>query len=258
MAPEQLALQPVTPRSDLYAVGVVLWELIASRRLFDSPDGATTIERVLKGPIEPPSRYASNVPLALEQLVLRSLSRDPAERHATGAEMAAELAACITPADPAEIGQWVEAAGEDTAAKRRPVPGRKARTAPLAIDVDVQLADETINEVVVRRDRRLRIATLVALVAAGLLLVAAAVAVVVSLRSQAPLAESEDSGLVASVDLDASSAGSSALLEPIEASVLAPLAEASAPVPDAQTASSPPPKKPPRRWLRGPRRRKKP
>ena len=124
MAPEQLALQPVTPRSDLYAVGVVLWELIASRRLFDSPDGATTIEKVLKGPIVPPSRYASNVPLALEQLVLRSLSRDPAERFATGAEMAAELAACIPPAEPGEIGHWVEAAGTDTAARRRTVPAK--------------------------------------------------------------------------------------------------------------------------------------
>jgi hypothetical protein len=250
MAPEQLALEPVTPRSDLYAVGVVLWELIASRRLFDSPDGATTIEKVLKGPVDPPSRYASNVPLALEQLVLRSLSRNPAERYATGAEMAAELAACIEPAEAAEIGQWVEAAGEDTAAKRRPaLPGRRP---PMATVPDAQLADETINEVVGRHDPRLRIA---ALVAAGVLLLAAAVVVVVSLRSRGSAAEAEDSGAPALVDPDAASVLPVAPPDLPEASALAPLADASVPAP---VSSAPPAKKAPRRSPRWLRRRKSP
>ena len=128
MAPEQLALEPVTPRSDVYAVGVVLWELIASRRLFDSPDGAVTISKVLKGEIEPPSKYASGVPEALEILVIRALSRDPADRFASGAEMAAELAACVAPASTNEVAAWVGAASVDSTTKKPPGVG-EARAA---------------------------------------------------------------------------------------------------------------------------------
>ena len=105
---------------------------------------------MLKGDVEPPSRYASGVPLALEQLVLRALSRDPALRFESGAEMARALAECLPPAPAAEIAAWVSVAAADSLSRRRSEEGRRAAM-PTMPD---ELPDQTINEAVVRRTQR--------------------------------------------------------------------------------------------------------
>jgi serine/threonine-protein kinase len=256
MAPEQLALQPVTPRSDLYAVGVVLWELITSRRLFDGPDGAATIDKVLKGNVEPPSKYASGVPLALEQLVLRALAHDPAERFATGAEMAQALAACVPPAPPEEVAAWVvEAAGEALSRRRPDVVGKPAPpTTP-----DVELPDLTINEALLRRERdrahgRGRGLMLLLAMVIFVLAVAAVTAVIVHLRSAGPDPEeaTEEAGATTVPIASVPDAAPSLPLAGESNAVDAALDPADASADPAAT------KKAPRRYHRHPRRPRSP
>ena len=63
--------------ADVYAMGVVLWELLAGRRLFQADNDPALLKVVLAGAKEPPGRYAPHVPAALDALVMRALAPDP-------------------------------------------------------------------------------------------------------------------------------------------------------------------------------------
>lgn len=113
MAPEQLRGQPVQPAADLYATGVVLWELLVGEPLFDARDDAQIYGLVLEGRIHAPRRLVADIPPELDALVMRALARDPAERFASARDMAAALERAIRPASSDEVGAWVrELVGE--------------------------------------------------------------------------------------------------------------------------------------------------
>ena len=86
VAPEYLGGK-LDARCDLWAVGVVLHELLTGRRLFDAPDGFITLERVRLMAIPPPSRSNREVPPDLDDIVLTALDRDPAHRWQNAAAM---------------------------------------------------------------------------------------------------------------------------------------------------------------------------
>jgi serine/threonine-protein kinase len=108
MAPEQLRGERIDRRVDIYAAGVVLWELLTLVRLFVTKDDATTIENLLSRKVEPPSAFAADVPPALDEVVMRALARDPAQRFDTAKQMAAALEAAVPVATQAKVGEWVE------------------------------------------------------------------------------------------------------------------------------------------------------
>jgi serine/threonine-protein kinase len=113
MAPEQLRGREVDRCTDVYAAGVVLWELLARRRLFVSSTPGETMARVLEQPVDPPSRHASDVPPSLDEAVMRALRRDPRERFATAEEFANALEAAVAPAPSRAVARWVaDLAGE--------------------------------------------------------------------------------------------------------------------------------------------------
>src|SRR5262249_12949827 len=88
MAPEQLrGKRDVTLRVDVYAAGVVLWEVLTGEKLFDGESEAEVFGHVLEGVVAPPSTRA-DVPTAIDQVVLRALARDPDARFASALEMA--------------------------------------------------------------------------------------------------------------------------------------------------------------------------
>jgi tRNA A-37 threonylcarbamoyl transferase component Bud32 len=94
MAPEQARGEPVDGRTDLFALGVMLWELCAGRRLFARDGDAATLAALLSAePISPPSAWNELVPPALDGVVLAALERDAARRTASAEELAAALAA---------------------------------------------------------------------------------------------------------------------------------------------------------------------
>ena len=91
MPPEQARGDPIDARADVFALGVVLWEMCAGRRLFARESEAATLAAVETAPVSPPSEWNEEVPPRLDALVLSALARDPSRRTAS-AEMAQALA----------------------------------------------------------------------------------------------------------------------------------------------------------------------
>jgi eukaryotic-like serine/threonine-protein kinase len=93
LSPEQLwNAQLVSPLSDQYALGVMLYECAAGRPPFTGINHHELVDAILHAPLPPPSRHAP-VPAALDRVVLRAMSRDPAQRFADVAALADALAA---------------------------------------------------------------------------------------------------------------------------------------------------------------------
>jgi serine/threonine protein kinase len=90
MSPEQVRSETIDARADIFALGVVLWECLCGRRLFQRPTDLGTTEAVLHEPISPPSAFVA-VDGALEAIVMRALARDRDLRFATALEFSNEL-----------------------------------------------------------------------------------------------------------------------------------------------------------------------
>lgn len=91
MAPEQCAGKAVDRRSDVFALGVVAYELATVRRLFKGASEFLTMSAIVNGDIPKPSQYRRDVPPALEAIMMKALARDPRDRFATAGEMAVAL-----------------------------------------------------------------------------------------------------------------------------------------------------------------------
>ena len=78
-------------RCDIYALGVTLYEMLALRPAFDDPDRARLIRRILDHEPPPLRKIDPRIPLDLETVVHKAMAREPADRFATAAELAAEL-----------------------------------------------------------------------------------------------------------------------------------------------------------------------
>jgi serine/threonine protein kinase len=118
MAPEQVRSKPITRATDIYAASVVLWEALTGRRLFQGQQDAVLIERILFGTIDAPSARAPSIPEALNAIVLRGLSREPADRFGTAREMVRAMRDCVRLASASEVGDWLEGLLGDQLADR--------------------------------------------------------------------------------------------------------------------------------------------
>jgi serine/threonine-protein kinase len=110
MAPEQLRGGKVDRRTDVYASGVVLWETLAGRSLFDAEVNAELLGQRAAGnvPVPAPRSLNAAVSSELEAIVLRAVEVDPARRFATAHEMAQALESTGDIASPDEIALWVQ------------------------------------------------------------------------------------------------------------------------------------------------------
>lgn len=114
MAPEQLLSEPVDARTDVFAVGVMLWECLTLRRLFSGNDIAETTGRLLHAPIRAPSAFAPNLPKQLDQVVMCALEREPHDRFHSAAEFADALEGAFRLARSVEVGRWVELVADES------------------------------------------------------------------------------------------------------------------------------------------------
>ena len=91
MSPEQIEGKALTFHSDMYSLGVVLYELLTGRRPFLAENIDTLLAKILKAEPAPPSALRPALPKALDAVVLRAMQKNPAHRYATWSELALEL-----------------------------------------------------------------------------------------------------------------------------------------------------------------------
>jgi serine/threonine protein kinase len=118
MAPEQVTAGPVNRQTDIFSASIVLWELLASRRLFRGQNEADTLYNVLQAPIEPPSKYTRGISGTIDDVVMRGLQRDRSKRYGSAREMAIQLEKAAPIVSAREVGEWVERVARDTLLRR--------------------------------------------------------------------------------------------------------------------------------------------
>jgi serine/threonine protein kinase len=91
MSPEQIRGQPLDHRSDLFSLGLVLYELLAGRRAFAGDNDVAIMKNAMKQTMEPIDRIRTDVPSGLMAILDRSLQRDRERRFANAAEVAHAL-----------------------------------------------------------------------------------------------------------------------------------------------------------------------
>ncbi len=91
MSPEQARGEPATERSDIYSLGVVLFEMLAGRRPFEGDSAASIAMARLTPPVPMPSAYRAGIPPVIEAICRKAMAIDPAERFSSAAAMAAAL-----------------------------------------------------------------------------------------------------------------------------------------------------------------------
>jgi serine/threonine protein kinase len=122
MAPEQVRGEAVDRRADVFAAGIVVWELLTGQRLFEADSGAASMMRILDLTAIPPSQLADGLSPEVDAVVLRALARDRKERFASAGEMADALEAALRPAPAAQVSAWVQQlAGETLRARAEQV-----------------------------------------------------------------------------------------------------------------------------------------
>jgi serine/threonine protein kinase len=91
MSPEQVRGLRLDHRSDIFSVGILLYEMLTGERLFGAESDFGTLEKVRNATVVPPTVYNSKIPRALEQVVLRALARQPQERYEWASDMQEDL-----------------------------------------------------------------------------------------------------------------------------------------------------------------------
>lgn len=91
MSPEHAGAKKLDRRADIFSLGVVLWEAVCMQRLFREANEAATLRRVLAADVPSPSLVRPEIPIELEQIILKALALDPDDRFATAGDMADEL-----------------------------------------------------------------------------------------------------------------------------------------------------------------------
>ncbi|HHH27334.1 MAG TPA: serine/threonine protein kinase [Polyangiaceae bacterium] len=135
-SPEHVLAKPVDHRSDLFALGIVAFELITGRRLFSAKTPSAILQQVLHADIPPITAMRPDVPPAAAAVINRALSRDPDARPARGSVIAETIrAACIDAgldAPGESIRAHVRVAATDQAVRLAGMDARRYPSAPPA------------------------------------------------------------------------------------------------------------------------------
>ncbi|WNG38345.1 protein kinase [Archangium violaceum] len=111
MSPEQARGEAVDARTDVFALGVVLWEMLTGGRLFDGDSEVAVLRAVQESVIASPARLNPNVPEDLDEVVSIALERDPDARYQSAGELERALAQCVlhraTSVDDTDVGTFV-------------------------------------------------------------------------------------------------------------------------------------------------------
>ena len=114
MAPEQIRAEPIDRRCDIYAAGVLLWELLVGQRLFRAENDGAMVAKILQGAPRSPRSFNPDIPPELDAVCMRALRIKPEERWATAAAFAEALeeaagADGVTIAPSRTVAAWIKA-----------------------------------------------------------------------------------------------------------------------------------------------------
>jgi hypothetical protein len=119
MSPEQLRGERLTQRSDVFSAGIVIWELLAMRRLFPADQEKEPGDAVLRGDYPRLAQHRADLPPELDGIVMRALSLSPADRFATMRELAEAIeSAAPARANTRRVSEWVMDLARDALAER--------------------------------------------------------------------------------------------------------------------------------------------
>ncbi len=141
MSPEQARGRTVDRRSDLFAAGIVLWEMLVGQRLFDGENEAALLVSLLTEKPSAPSKKDPSL-AKLDALVLKALATEPDDRFATAKEMAEAITAIMQPASRTEVAAWVKGEAKASLVRRTEVLRRaRARVAALRAPAEQDSTD---------------------------------------------------------------------------------------------------------------------
>jgi eukaryotic-like serine/threonine-protein kinase len=155
MPPEQLCGEALDRRVDVYAAGVVLWEMLVGKRLFEGPSETIIARKVLDDVVVPPSARIEGISSELDAVVMKALSREANDRFATAFEMAEALERAVDLASKNEVSAWVKALAPtvikpltanplagitaETLAKPAELPEHSDSLVPSSLDIPVEM-----------------------------------------------------------------------------------------------------------------------
>ena len=152
MSPEQARGKPLDGRSDLFALGIMAWEMLTQKRLFLAESDFETLSNVLKQEVPRPSSINPDVPKALDDIVLKALAKDREQRHASveafGRELTKWFYANVDDLDAVAIKPYVRELFKEDIERLRGEYERDKQlqtTEPSPTKVDVELDEGTIT-----------------------------------------------------------------------------------------------------------------
>jgi serine/threonine-protein kinase len=136
-------------RADVYSAAIVLWEMLAGKKLFDTESKAGLLQQALSPTFLPPSHLVDGLPASLDAVVLRGLRKEPSDRFQTAMEMAVVLSRDCEVASVHEVAEWVQETARDLFVERdrclvemeaHPLPSAQP-AGPLEIDSEDVVID---------------------------------------------------------------------------------------------------------------------
>ena len=150
LAPEQIRRQPLDHRVDIWALGVVAWEVFTRRRLFRRDSEVDTMMAVAQDDIPLPSRVNRRLPVELDAVVMRALEREPDDRYGSARELGRALRAfslsAQRPIDEGDVEAWMGRLFSEARIRRRhllEIAAQGAGTVPRAHDTERLISDSS-------------------------------------------------------------------------------------------------------------------
>ncbi|PYX51789.1 MAG: hypothetical protein DMG79_02165 [Acidobacteria bacterium] len=132
MSPEQVRGLPTDHRTDIFAFGAILYEMVMGKRSFERPTSADTISAILNEEPPPLSELAPETPVALQRVILRCLEKNPEQRFQSASDLAFALTALSDPGTSAPTGKYgtgIQPAKKDASGRTGAGEPSQSRTA---------------------------------------------------------------------------------------------------------------------------------